>query len=118
MFLIAAGPWAVAAIGGVLSHSHDAEWIAVAAPSPFYVFAMMDAVKDTTDMPASIAPAGVACALGWGLLGLVLLGVAGVRSRRTVAQHAVLVAQAEAALREEEKQNAQEATAPPAATPP
>jgi ABC-type transport system involved in multi-copper enzyme maturation permease subunit len=118
MFLVAAGPWAVAAIGGVLSHSHDAEWIAIAAPSPFYVFAMLDAVKDSSDMPASIVPVGVACALGWGLLGLVLLAAAGVRCRRTVAQHDALVAQAEAALRDEEARVAEQTAATPAAAAP
>jgi hypothetical protein len=102
LFVVAAGPWAVAAIGGVLSHAHDAKWIAVAAPSPFYVFAMTQAVNDVSDMPTTIIPVGIACALGWGALGLSLLAAAGVRSRRTVLQHEALIAQADAALNDEE----------------
>jgi len=36
LFLIAAGPWVVAAIGGALSDSGTQAWMAVGAPSPFF----------------------------------------------------------------------------------
>jgi ABC-type transport system involved in multi-copper enzyme maturation permease subunit len=103
MFLVAAAPWAVAAIGGVLSHAHDAEWIAVAAPSPLYVFAMTSSIDGDSPL---IIPVGVVCAIGWGLLGFVLLAAAAIRCRRTVRQHDALVAQAESALSDEDARRA------------
>ena len=111
VFLILAGPWIVAAIGGVLAHKDG--WI-VAAPSPFYVFYMMDWVSSTTHASSSlpIVEIGIACAFGWGLLGLLLMSLAARRCSRMVAQHDAAVAQAEAALRaEEEAQAAQPADA-------
>jgi len=109
LFLTAAGPWVVAAIGGVLSSHHDDDWLMVASPSPFYVFAMLKAV-DRTD-PTPIIPVGLACALIWGVVGVWLLASTARRCAHTVAQHDAAVAQAEAALRAEE-----EATASPGTT--
>jgi ABC-type transport system involved in multi-copper enzyme maturation permease subunit len=115
LFLISAGPWIVAAIGGVLAQKEG--WI-VAAPSPFYVFYMMswiDGTHSSSDMP--IVEAGVVCSFVWGLLGLVLLSVAARRCAVVVAQHDAAVAQAEAALREEalqaERARQAAANAPP-----
>ena len=109
VFLVSAGPWIVAAIGGVLAQKEG--WI-VAAPSPFYVFYMLEWIGSTsttkTDLP--IVEAGVICAFFWGLLGLVLLSVATRKCAVVVAQHDAAVAQAEAALRDEELQATYAAT--------
>jgi ABC-type transport system involved in multi-copper enzyme maturation permease subunit len=103
LFLVSAGPWIVAAIGGVLAQKEG--WI-VAAPSPFYAFYMLDWIGSThskaSEMP--ILEAGVMCSFIWGLLGLVLLSLAARRCGKIVAQHDAAVAQAEAALRAEEEQ--------------
>lgn len=101
LFLIAAGPWVVAAIGGVMSKSYGGDWVVVAAPSPFYVFAMLRYV-DRTSSPSTIIPAGLGCAALWGLLGMALLSASWRRSRRLVAAYDASVAQADAALRAED----------------
>jgi ABC-type transport system involved in multi-copper enzyme maturation permease subunit len=101
LFLVSAGPWVIAAIGGVLSSRHDDDWLLVGAPSPFFVIAMVRAV-DHTD-PAPVVAVGIACAAIWGFAGIALLASAGRRCARTVAQHNAAVAQAEAALQAEEE---------------
>jgi ABC-type transport system involved in multi-copper enzyme maturation permease subunit len=101
LFLIAAGPWVVAAIGGVLARTDEKDWLVVGSPSPFYAFVMLGEI-DSAHIHHITIPAGLACATGWGALGLVLLAAAGRRCARTVAQHDAAVAQAEAALDAEE----------------
>ncbi len=101
LFLISAGPWVIAFIGGVLSSHREEDWLMVASPSPFYVFAMLRALDKGASTP--ILPVGLACAAGWGLAGASLLASAGRRCARTVAEHEAAVAQAEAALRAEEE---------------
>jgi hypothetical protein len=102
LFLIAAGPWVVAAIGGVLARTDEKDWLIVGSPSPFYAFVMLSALDSAHIDHVLTIPAGLACATGWGALGLVLLTAAGRRCARTVAQHDAAVAQAEAALAAEE----------------
>jgi ABC-type transport system involved in multi-copper enzyme maturation permease subunit len=109
LFLVSAGPWIVAAIGGVLAQKEG--WI-VAAPSPFYVFYMLswlDGTHTSHEMP--IVEAGVVCSFVWGVLGLVLLSFAARKCAVVVAQHDAAVAQAEAALRDEAMRAAQPAPA-------
>ena len=103
LFLIAAGPWVVAAIGGVIAKSDDKDWLAIAAPSPFYVFAMLSSLRSFSSS-SLIIPAGFGCAIGWGALGLGLLAAAGRRAHRTVTAHDAAVAAAGAALDAEEVQ--------------
>jgi ABC-type transport system involved in multi-copper enzyme maturation permease subunit len=102
VFFASVGPWAFAAIAGVLSHKEG--WI-VAAPSPFYVVYMLVWIDDSHPADAQpVVEAGVACAFLWAVLGLVLLSVASRRAWRVVVQHDAAVAQAEAALRAEDEQ--------------
>jgi hypothetical protein len=114
LFLIAAGPWVVAAIGGVLSHGRDKEWLAIASPSPFYAFAMIAAIEDGGSEMQALVASGLACATGWGLLGFLLLGMAARKTAHVVAEHEAAVAQAEAALRAEEEALQAQAAAMPA----
>jgi len=103
LFLIAALPWVVAAIGGALADSHGQDWLAVAAPSPFYVFVMMHAVEEPSS--AGVIPPiwlGLAFAAAWGFAGLILLGLAARRCRKTLAAHDLAVAQADAAFAAED----------------
>jgi hypothetical protein len=104
IFLVCAGPWVVAAIGGVLARHHGDDWLVVAAPSPFYAFYMMVFIDSsshpTTDMP--VVEIGAAFSLVWGLIGVALAGAAAHRCQRTVRENDAMVAVAEAALRVEE----------------
>ena len=102
LFLIAAGPWVVAAIGGVIAHSDDKEWLAIASPSPFYVFAMIAALETPATSSSLIVPAGLLCAAAWGALGLSLLAISGRRAHKAVVAHDAALAQADAALDAEE----------------
>ena len=102
LFLIAAGPWVVAAIGGVLAKTDEKDWLVVGSPSPFYAFAMMAALESSSSGHLLTIPVGLCCATGWGALGLALLAASGRRCSRTVAQHDAAVAQAEQALDAEE----------------
>jgi hypothetical protein len=101
LFLVLAGPWVVAAIGGVLSSQHDRSWLMVAAPSPFYVFAMLKEVDRAE--PTGVIPVGVSCAAIWGVAGMMLLAGAFRRCARNVAQYDAAAAQADAALRAEDE---------------
>ncbi len=107
LFLIAAAPWVVAAIGGVVSSSHDDTWLIVGAPSPFFAYLMVGWVTKTSSSDVPIIQAGVACALLWGFIGLVLLLAAGRRASKAMREQAALVAQQEAALEAEEKAQAE-----------
>jgi hypothetical protein len=83
MFAAVAGPLFVLAIAGLSpSSAHRAYWIA--APSPLYVFALIDPPGISTRQPA--LSTGVAAMLGWAALGAVL-GAVGYRriekARRT-----------------------------------
>jgi hypothetical protein len=106
LFLILAGPWIVAAIGGILARGSGSsdDWIVIAAPSPFYVFYMLshiDKASPTTDMPVVLF--GLACGFMWGLLGLMLLTFAARRCAKQVREYDAAIAQAEAALKAEEE---------------
>jgi hypothetical protein len=110
LFLVCAGPWVVAAIGGVLAQHHGDDWLVIGAPSPFYALYMMgwlDSSHTRSDMP--VVEIGAACSLLWGMFGLALLGAAAHRCHRSVRENDAAVASAEAALRAED--------APPAALP-
>jgi len=103
LFLVSAGPWVVAAIGGVLAQHHGDDWLIIGAPSPFYALYMMswlDSSYSRTDVP--VIEIGAACSLLWGMFGIALLGAAAQRCHRAVRDHDAAVAAAEAALRAED----------------
>ncbi|HEY1954736.1 MAG TPA: ABC transporter permease [Polyangiaceae bacterium] len=112
LFLAAAAPWVVAAIGGVVTSTHDDSWLVVAAPSPFFAYAMVgqfDHASSGADAP--IVQAGLAAAMMWGLLGLVFLVIAGRRCARTVRDQNQAYLQTDAALRAEDDARAAAALA-------
>ena len=100
LFLVAAGPWVVAAIGGALTQRHGDDWLVVAAPSPFFAIYVAGSLESTSrtsaDMP--VVEIGAACSILWGLIGMALIGAAAHRCRRVVREHDTAVAAAEAAL--------------------
>lgn len=101
LFLISAGPWMVAAIGGAVTQRHGDDWLVIGAPSPFfalYVTGWLDRSSHAaSDMP--VVEIGAACSLLWGLLGMALLGAAAHRCRGVMREHDAAVQAAEAALR-------------------
>jgi hypothetical protein len=103
LFLVSAGPWVVAAIGGVLAQHHGDDWLVIGAPSPFYALYMMswlDSSYSRADTP--VVEIGAACSLLWGMFGIALLGAAAQRCHRAIRDHDAAVAAAEAALRAED----------------
>jgi ABC-type transport system involved in multi-copper enzyme maturation permease subunit len=112
LFLAGAAPWVVAAIGGVVTSSHDDTWLVVAAPSPFFAYAMVgryDHPGATDEAP--IIQAGLAAAIMWGFVGLIFLVLAGRRCARAVREQNQIYAQTEAALRAEDDARAAAALA-------
>ncbi len=104
LFLISAGPWVVAAIVGALaSNRGDKDWLVIGAPSPFYVFLMIDEVRHSTSTAARLIFAGMAAEIFWGAAGLFLLWRASRRCEAMMAAYDDAVARAEAALGAEDE---------------
>ncbi|MEO7110731.1 MAG: ABC transporter permease [Polyangiaceae bacterium] len=104
IFLIAALPWVIVAIGSVArsSGSTDDDWLVAAAPSPFFAFAMYGAL-DKID-PGNVVPIGLGCAMAWGFIGLGLLAAAARRCGQSIARYDASLAQAEAAFAAEDQE--------------
>jgi ABC-type transport system involved in multi-copper enzyme maturation permease subunit len=100
LFGIAIGPWIVAAIGGVVTDGRASSALMIAAPSPFYVFVMLDELKSGTK--PELVQVGFACALGWAVVGLVAAGFARRRCHAAVAKHLAILAEADRWLAEED----------------
>ncbi|MBI4704185.1 MAG: ABC transporter permease [Deltaproteobacteria bacterium] len=103
LFFLALGPWIGAAISGLLATASgwasDAA-LAVASPSPFYVFVALDAVHGSTP---SVAPvASTACAVAYAVIGFLLVALARRRCNRIIRQHEQLLAEADRRLAEED----------------
>jgi ABC-type transport system involved in multi-copper enzyme maturation permease subunit len=109
LFLIAAAPWVVAAIAGVLAESRADDLLAIAAPSPFFVFVMIQMIDHASSDAPVIVAAGMSAAALWGFLGLVLLALAGRRCARLVREHDDTVKRAEEMLAAEERAAAAQA---------
>ncbi len=104
LFLAAAGPWVIAAIGGVVTSTHDDTWLVVAAPTPFFAYVMVGSFDHhaTTGDDTPLVQAGLAAAMMWGFLGLVFLVLAGRKCGRAVREQNAIHEQTEAALRAED----------------
>jgi len=103
VFMIAALPWIVVAIGSV-AHSGTDDWLIAASPSPFFAFAMVEAL-DKTD-PGSALEVGLGCAMAWAFLGLVFFASAARRCGQSITRYDASLAQAEAAFAAEDEANA------------
>jgi ABC-type transport system involved in multi-copper enzyme maturation permease subunit len=102
LFGIAVVPWVVAAIAGLLSdHGGDRSVLVVAAPSPFYVFVMIDSINHGG--PELLVGAGVAAMMGWALLGLLLLGAAARRCEGIIRRHEAMLAEGDRQLAAEDE---------------
>jgi hypothetical protein len=103
LFLISAGPWVVAAIGGALAQRHWDDWLLIGAPSPFYAVYTLVWLDDSSHVGSDIpvVEMGAAASLFWALAGIALIGFAAYRCRRVVRAHDAAVAASEEALRTE-----------------
>jgi hypothetical protein len=125
-FLVAIGPWVVAAIAGVISAGTDRSALVVAAPSPFYVFLALDALERGSESVLVIG--SVFMSVAWGLFGILFLGFARIRTARVITQHNAALAESDRLLAEEDAAMMAQANAPapqapseeamPAETPP
>jgi hypothetical protein len=89
------------AIAGVFT-TDLSDALLMAAPSPAFVFAMIDALDEVPRHTAVLTAGGV-CMLIWTLAGVVLLALGGRRVQRLCAQHRELVAELDARLAEEDR---------------
>lgn len=121
-FLVAVGPWIVAAIAGIVASPSGRSALIVAAPSPLYVFVAVGAVE-TSGEEMLVAAAVVASAV-WGLLGILFFTLARSRVRRVIAAHEAALGESDRILAEEDAAavramaEAVAATAQPAAVAP
>jgi ABC-type transport system involved in multi-copper enzyme maturation permease subunit len=88
LFAVAVGPWIFAAIAGLVAEHAGREALVVGAPSPFYVFVMLDALGHGSQLPVVV---GAVTAGAYALLGLGLLGAAGGRCREIIRKHEALL---------------------------
>jgi ABC-type transport system involved in multi-copper enzyme maturation permease subunit len=104
LFAIAALPWFIALVTGavVKSSSPTSASMAVASPSPFYVFIAIDAVKRSD--PGVAILASMVCSIGYGLLGIILFGAAARRCKKIIVEHERVLAEADRRLAEEDAQ--------------
>jgi ABC-type transport system involved in multi-copper enzyme maturation permease subunit len=103
LFLIAAGPWIIAAMAGVALRPAGDTALLIAAPSPFFLIHVLDRVtREATAMSPPVLAALVAAA-AWALLGLSLLGRAAMKCRSVIAAHDAAIEQGEAMLRAEDE---------------
>jgi ABC-type transport system involved in multi-copper enzyme maturation permease subunit len=114
LFAITVGPWVVAAIAGILAEAggRHAAYV-VAAPSPFYVLVMMDAMGPG-GTGTTVVAAGMIFCLIWAALGLLLLAFAARRCGVIIRKHEALLAESDRILAAEDEA----AAAPPPDAPP
>ncbi len=99
-FLVAVGPWVVAAIMGIAFGSGGRQALVVATPSPFGVFVALDALERSGE--ELLVTGAVISACAWGLLGLLGLVLARRRVATVIANHEAALAQTDRILAEED----------------
>lgn len=114
-FLVAIGPWVVAAIAGVFSSGTDRSALVVAAPSPFFVFLAMDALDNAKD--GVLVVGSVFMSIVWTLFGLLFVSLAQSRTSRVIAQHDAALAESDRLLAAEDAALAEAANAHAEQTP-
>jgi hypothetical protein len=107
LFFLAAGPWILAIISGVIasSGSGTGDEYALAAPSPFYVFLALDAL--TRPDPGVTVVASITASIGYAALGLAFLVVARSKCKAIIDEHEDVLAEADRRLAEEDALTAQ-----------
>ena len=95
------GPWIVAATAGLLADHHGRDALIVVAPSPFYVFLMLDARSRGDGGPTLVV--GMIAAGLWAVSGLALLAAAGRRCAGIIQKHEALLAETDRILAAEDE---------------
>jgi ABC-type transport system involved in multi-copper enzyme maturation permease subunit len=116
LFAIAGGPWIFAVIADLIADNTTHEALIIAAPSPFYVFMMIDALQRARG--EALLVAGLIAIVFWAILGLVFLSLARARCARIIAQHEVMLAETERILAAEDAAEARAAAGIPEEAPP
>ncbi|UQA60126.1 ABC transporter permease [Polyangium aurulentum] len=98
-FLVAVGPWVVAAIMGIM-WTGGRQALVVATPSPFGVFVALDALERSGE--GILVTGAVVSACVWGLLGLLGLVLARRRVTTVIANHEAALAHTDRILAEED----------------
>lgn len=108
LFIIFTGPWIAAAITGVLTRTSagapDAA-LAVASPSPIYAGVAVAAIGKPD--PGIAVIASMSWAIIYGLIGMVLIGVAARRCGKIIDQHEAVLVEADARLAAEDRERAE-----------
>ncbi|MDI3290773.1 ABC transporter permease [Polyangium sp. 15x6] len=99
-FLVAVGPWIIAAIAGIFASSSGRGALIVAAPSPIYVFVALGAIE--TSGEEMLVVASVIASAVWGLLGLLFLTLARSRVKGVIAAHEAALGESDRILAEED----------------
>ncbi len=109
LFVIAAGPWIIGLISGAFARSlSSTSWtMALASPSPFYVFVAIETLGRSKGGVAVVA--SMACSIGYGVLGFGLLALAGARCRKIIRDHEAILAEADRRLADEDRYAAEQA---------
>lgn len=111
LFAISGGPWILAVIADLLLDSANHGAFIIAAPSPFYVFMMVDGIQRARS-EALIVAGFVAIAL-WTSLGFFFLALARRRCARIIAEHEVMLAETDRILAAEDAAEARAAVGLP-----
>jgi ABC-type transport system involved in multi-copper enzyme maturation permease subunit len=117
LFAISGGPWIIAVIADLVAESANHGAFILAAPSPFYVFMMIDSIQHARG--EALIVAGVVAIALWTCLGFLLLELARRRCTRIIAEHEVMLAETDRILAAEDAAEARAAAGipeePPAA---
>ena len=107
VFVLATGPWILAAVAGMLTHGSGDDALSVASPSPFYTFVAVSlAAKPSAGYSAAI---DMFWAAAYGLAGFVLLVAAAGRCRKIIVDHEAVLREADRRLAEEDRLQAEAA---------
>ncbi len=100
LFAIAAIPWIFAGIAYLVTEGTSHNVYALAAPSPFYVFMMIDAIQHARgDLLVYVGLAAIAI---WACLGLLFLFLARRRCAKIIAAHETMLAETDRILAAED----------------
>lgn len=111
LFAISGGPWIIAVIADLLAKSATHDALMIAAPSPFYVFMMIDAIRQARG--EALILAGVVAIALWAALGLLFLSLARGRCAKIIAEHEVMLAETDRILAAEDAAEARAAAGLP-----
>lgn len=107
LFGVAAGPWIFAVIADLVNDGASHNAYAIAAPSPFYVFMMVDAIQRSRGEVLVIA--GLVAIAVWASLGLLFLLLARARCAKIIAAHEAMLAETDRILAAEDAAEARAA---------